>query len=168
MISALSQKSSLASSATAVSAGVVRTKYRKSRLGTPNASAALAMFPHDSAKTCFASSIEIFSQLGGTLIAGYRGIALTHRRRNFRRGWWGGELRSGWRNRHSPAPWWRRCYLALIRGQTVSAPRRGRQSFETPMISIISTTQTQPSQQYRNNRVVGIALCPPIRERIHS
>jgi hypothetical protein len=74
MLSALSQKSSLASSATAANAGVVRTKNRKSRLGTPSASAACAMFPHDSANTCCASSMEIFSQLGGTLVAGYRGI----------------------------------------------------------------------------------------------
>ena len=77
MLSALSQKSSLASSATAVNAGVVRTKNRKSRLGTPSASAACAIFPHVSANTCCASSMEIFSQLGGTLVAGYRGISLT-------------------------------------------------------------------------------------------
>ena len=42
-----------------------------------------------------------------------------------------------------------------------------RPSFETLMISILSTTQTQPSQQYRNNnvslaRVVGVVLGPPI------
>jgi hypothetical protein len=76
IISALSEKISLASSATAVSAGVTRTKNRKSRLGTPSAAAALATFPHDSAKTRFASSIEMFSQLEGTLGVGYRDIDL--------------------------------------------------------------------------------------------
>jgi hypothetical protein len=76
IISALSQKISLASSATAVKAGIVRTKRRKSRLGTPSVSAARDMLPHDSANTRFASSIEIFSQLGGSLGAGYRGIDL--------------------------------------------------------------------------------------------
>jgi hypothetical protein len=34
------------------------------------------MLPHDSANTRFASSIEIFSQLGGSLGVGYRGIDL--------------------------------------------------------------------------------------------
>jgi hypothetical protein len=35
------------------------------------------MFPQDSANTRFASSMEIFSQLEGILVAGYRGIDLT-------------------------------------------------------------------------------------------
>ena len=43
--SALSQKLSFTSSATAVNAGVVRTKYRKSRLGTPNTFAASKRCP---------------------------------------------------------------------------------------------------------------------------
>jgi hypothetical protein len=55
----------VASFATAVSAGVVLTGNRKSRVGTPSVSAALAMFPHESAKARFANSIEIFSQLWG-------------------------------------------------------------------------------------------------------
>jgi hypothetical protein len=76
MASALSQKSSPASSATAANSGVIRTKSRKSRLGTPSSFAACETFPHDSPNTCFASSIEIFSQLEGILGVGYRGIVL--------------------------------------------------------------------------------------------
>jgi hypothetical protein len=57
-----------------VNAGVVRTMNRKSRVGTPNAFAAFATFPHDSANTRFARSIDMFSQLEGILGVGYRDI----------------------------------------------------------------------------------------------
>jgi hypothetical protein len=40
----------------------------------PSASAAFEMFPHVSANTRIASSTETFSQLGGVLGVGYRGI----------------------------------------------------------------------------------------------
>src|SRR5271166_4100689 len=75
IVSALSQRISLASSATDISAGVIRTKNRKLRLGTPGALAVFETLPDDSANARVASSMEIFSQLGGTLTedANWRG-----------------------------------------------------------------------------------------------
>jgi hypothetical protein len=85
------------------------------------------------------------------------------RRGNLRGGTVWGQLRSGWRNGKALVQCLR-AYHAL----DACLPRAGaRPSFETLMISIISTTQTQFSQQYRNNNVVGIALGPP-NETFHS